>query len=322
MNKILDAIAQADSIAILGHVRPDGDCVGSCLGLYNYIVENYANKIVKVYLQTFRAEFNFLNGAEQVRHNYCANESYDLCCVLDCGDIERTGEFMPYYQTAKMTVCVDHHISNNGFGMIQDVDITACSTSEAIYDIIGEKKLSKSIAECLYLGIIHDTGVFKHSNTTCKTMHIAGKLIEYGAKPYEIIDDTFYRKTYVQNKLLGQALIDSYRILSDTCIISYISKQTFELYNATSLDTDGIIDQLRITDGIECAILIYELLNQEYKVSMRSNQYLDVSLVAAQFGGGGHIRAAGFSVTGKLDDIIQSITIAIKQQLAKLEDAN
>ena len=173
-----------------------------------------------------------------------------------------------------------------------------------LYTLLDEAKISRAAAECLYTGIVHDTGVFKYNSTTRKTMEIAGALMEKGVNAAKIIDDSFYRKTYAQNRILGKALIGSTRILDGRCI-----------YGVDTNDLDGIIDQLRITEGVECAIFIYEKAFNEYKVSLRSNDYVDVSKVAAYFGGGGHIHAAGCTMQGHPRDVINNLTGHIEKQM-------
>lgn len=314
MNGFINKIEAAKTIAITGHLRPDGDCVGSCLGLYNYIIDNYKDKIVKVYLQEFSPDFMFLNGANAISHEL-DDMIYDLCIVLDSGDIDRTADFIKYFDSAKDTAVVDHHISNTGYGNFCYVKPDASSASEAICDLIDIAKISSRGAECFYLGIVHDTGVFKHSNTTKRAMCLAGELIEKGARPHFVIDETFYKKTYVQNQLLGRALLESFLMMDGQVIVSVLKKNVFDFYNATSVDCDGIVDQLRITAGVDVAVFIYETAVDEYKVSMRSNVIVNVSEIATMFGGGGHIRAAGVSIKGNIYDIINNITKQISKQL-------
>jgi len=178
-----------------------------------------------------------------------------------------------------------------------------------------EARISKSTAECLYTGIIHDTGIFKYANTTENTMYAAGKLISKGIDFNKIIDDSFYRKTYIQNQILGRALLESMTFLHGKCIVSGIRAKDMEFYQVTNKDLDGIIEQLRVTEGVECAIFCYEIGIHEYKVSMRSNSYVDVSQIAAYFGGGGHIRAAGCTMNGSFHDVINNLSLQIERQI-------
>ncbi|MDO4942145.1 MAG: bifunctional oligoribonuclease/PAP phosphatase NrnA [Lachnospiraceae bacterium] len=320
MNTFIQTIEHAENIAVTGHIRPDGDCIGSCLGVYNYIKDNYPRKKVTVYLEPMAPEFRFLNGYDQVKHK-TDDSIYDLFIVLDCSDETRIEPFADLFKRAKESFCVDHHISNRGFCDDFMIDSGVSATCELLYQLFDEDKISFACAECLYTGIVHDTGVFKHSNTTRETMYIAGNLIAKGINTSHIIDDTFYRKTYLQNVIMGYALLESSLVMDGKIIYSFITKKWMDLYGVTGADLNGIIDQLRVTEGVEVAILGYEMNNLEFKVSMRSNDYVDVSKVASYFGGGGHIRAAGCTMKGNSLDVINNLLRHIESQL-KLEEQN
>lgn len=315
MNALIRAIEQARTIAVTGHIRPDGDCIGSCLGVYNYIQDNYPDKEITVYLEPMQEEFHFLKGYEKVVHELSEKIQYDLLIILDCSEAGRIQPFLPLYENAKETICIDHHISNNGFCDTDIVDPGVSATCQLLYLFLDETLISLSCAECLYTGIVHDTGVFKHTNTTKETMYIAGDLIEKGVNTSHIIDDTFYRKTYAQNQILGYALMESARILDKKVIYSFVTKKWLDLYEVTSADLGGIIDQLRVTEGVEVAVFGYELQPCEFKISMRANDYVDVSKIAAVFGGGGHIKAAGCTMNGTSRDIINNLLPYIEKQL-------
>lgn len=319
MNTFLEMISQADTIAIVGHTSPDGDCVGSCLGLYNYIIEHFSPSRLQVYLETFSRNFMFLKGADKICHSSEADEAYELCISLDCGDTLRHGEFGKYFQTARRTICVDHHISNQGFGDFCMVDTGASSTAEAVYKLLETDKLSKACAEALYLGIVHDTGVFKHNCTSRQTMEAAGCLMECGAQSDYIIDHTFYKKTFTQNRLLGFALSKAELYLDGRVIAVCLTLDDFQAANATGLDTDGIVDQLRITEGVEAAVFTYEKTKNVYKYSMRSNGRINVSEIAVGMGGGGHVCAAGVLVEGGYERTLKGILANMQEQLAEAE---
>ena len=314
-NRFIKALEGANRIGISGHRRPDGDCVGSCLGLYNYIKDVYPEKEVTVYLEHIKPEFKFLRYSETINHKFTDQKGHDLFVVLDCGDEERLGEYAIYLKKAKSIFCIDHHISNKGFGDDYIVIPEASSTSEMLFDLFDYEKISKECAEALYMGIVHDTGVFKHSNTTRKVMHAAGDLIAKGLNTSRIIDDTFYRKTFVQNQILGRALLLGKLSYEGKVIHSVITKELLTEYGVTGADLDGIIDHLRMTEGVECAILMYQTGQDTYKISMRSNDYVNVSEIASSFGGGGHIRAAGCTLSGLPASILEKLLLPIKKQL-------
>ena len=309
-----ECLEKASSIAISGHVRPDGDCTGSTLALAQYIRDNWKEKKVQVFLEPIRDTFLFLPGSEEISHEV-DEESYDLFICCDCGDEERLGAFKEISHNAKCNICIDHHISSDGFGDFIHIVPEASSTCEVMYHLMESDKVSKETATALYLGIVHDTGVFKYSNTKKETMIAAGELLEKGVDNSYIIDETFYAKTYMQNQILGRALLDSQKILEGKVIFSSVTKDMMKAYECIPSDLDGIIDQLRITKGVEVAIFLYEIGNQQYKVSMRSNHVVNVSQIAKMYGGGGHIKAAGCTMTGTAHDIVNNLVVQIAVQL-------
>jgi bifunctional oligoribonuclease and PAP phosphatase NrnA len=323
MNKINAEVIGAKKIAIAGHIRPDGDCIGSCTALYQYLKQNkkeFGIEQVDVYLEPFGNEFRVLEGIDEIKHTYEAEEVYDLFISLDCGSLDRLGNALNYFNTAKKTINIDHHISNQSFGRVNHVVANASSTCEVLFDLFEEELINESVARSLYIGIIHDTGVFKHSNTSEKTMMIAGKLISKGIRFSELIDETFYSKTYMQNQILGRCLMESILVLNGKVVVSAIDRKMMNFYEANTTDLDGIIDQLRVTKGTEVAIFLYETDFHEYKVSMRSNGEVNVSKIAVYFGGGGHIKAAGCSMRGSLHDVINNLTPHIEAQLNELNN--
>lgn len=317
MRTINESIEKAEAVGIAGHVRPDGDCVGSCLALCYYLKKKYPNKKVDVYLEYVQDEFMFLPYSDKVIHDISQSDitEYDEFIVLDCGDAERLGFAEPLFHKAGETINIDHHITNQGFADYSVIKPDASSTCEVLMELLDRTYFDENLASALYLGIVHDTGVFKHSNTTPKTMNYAAELIGYGIPFSKIIDETFYQKTYLQNQILGRCLLESFMVLEGKCIVAYIKKDTMDFYGAGAKDLDGVIDQMRITQGVEVAILIHETGQQTYKVSMRSNHEVDVSKVARVNGGGGHVKAAGCTMSGTIYDVINNITVHIEEQL-------
>ncbi len=311
IKKLIDA---ASTISIVGHVHPDGDCVGSCLAVYNYITENYADKTVDVYLEALPAPFKFLSGSKKVKHEL-GKGRYDLSFSLDCSDTERHGKFAKSFSHAITTVTIDHHVTNKGFGDICVVDGASSSTCEVIAEMLDMDKVSLATAECLYLGMVHDTGVFKYSCTGRRTMEIAGLLLEKGVRSDKIIDDTFYKKTYKQNLLMARTLLESRLFLKGKVILGVVTREMFRDARAVPQDTEGIVEQLRLTDGVEAAVFVYQLPKKQLKFSLRSKEYVDVSKIAEEFGGGGHIRAAGFETSLKYEEALNKVLERIEEQL-------
>lgn len=314
MSRLIEMIETAETIAVLGHIHPDGDCVGSCLAVCNYIREQYPEKVVQVYLEKPPVKFNYLKYFDEICQDAHTGKTYDLCICLDSAALDRLGEFAAYLDSAQASICLDHHVTNSGYAQ-ENFVLEASSASEVVYGFLDLDKISKETAECIYTGILHDTNVFKNSNTTEHTMEVAGKMMSKGINFAKIIDESFYRKTYVQNQILGRALLESVVFLHGTCIFSVVRRRDMEFYGVESTDLDGIVDQMRITEGVEVAIFLYEIENHVFKVSMRSNNYINVSKVAAYFGGGGHIRASGCTMNGSVHDVINNLSGQIEAQM-------
>lgn len=314
---IREICKDAQRIGIGGHIRPDGDCVGSCLGLFLYLKKLFPEKEVKVFLEKPADIFSCISGFEEItvpEKAASAKGTFDVFFAVDCGK-DRLGMAEKLFDGAKVTVNIDHHISNaGGTGNYNYIDPDASSASELVYELV-EEMLDADIAAALYIGIAHDTGVFRYSSTSPKTMRAAAKLISFGIDFSRLIEETFYEKSYVQNQVMGRALLESILIMEGKCVVSYITRRTMEFYKVTGADLEGIVSQLKLTKGTECAVFMYEIRNQEYKVSLRSGGKVNVAKVAELFGGGGHVRAAGCMMNGTFHDVINNLSVHIEEQL-------
>ena len=315
MLNLRESLQGVKTAAILGHIRPDGDCIGSCLALYNYIETYFPGIQAKVYLQDFMPEFLMLSNADKIQHDISEDVVYDVCFSLDSADKERHGEYVKYFGAAKRTIGIDHHISNQGFAEEHLIIPDASATAEIIYELIGKEQLTKEIAECIYLGMAHDTGVFQYSNASPKTFRAVADLLETGIDASRIVDETFYQKSYVQNQVLGKTLKESVLHLDGKVISGVVTMKDMECYGVTPKELDGIVSQLRYTRGVEVAVFVYELAENCYKVSLRSNGKVNVSSIAGSLGGGGHVKAAGCEVSGTYEEIVEKLLKLIREQL-------
>ncbi len=317
MIRITEEVRNAGSIAVSGHIRPDGDCVGSVMGLYLYLKKELPEAEVDVYLEKPAEIFDCISHIEDIKsefNNVETGKIYDVFIVLDCAD-DRLGEVRVLYEKARKKINIDHHISNPGCGDVRIVEPERSSTAELLYDLMDPAALDEEIARALYIGIIHDTGVLRYSNTAPHTLQVVSELIKFGFDFSKIIDDTFYEKTYVQTQIMGRAILESVRFMHDKCIVSMVSRRMMDFYQVTPQDLDGIVNQLLAVKGVECAIFMYEIRTLEYKISMRSKGRVDVAAVAMRFGGGGHVRAAGCTMNGTYHDNINNLAIGIAEQL-------
>ena len=317
MKKINDIIGDAKTIGIAGHVRPDGDCMGSCMSLYNYLKKNRPDLDVRVFLEFVDKKFNIIENTDQIITTGYDGTKFDLFISLDTASLDRLGLNLPFYENAKRTACIDHHVSNNGFADVNHVRGEISSASEVLYGLLDADKIDRSIAVPIYTGMAHDTGVFQYSSTTPETMRIAGELMKTGFDFSRIIDESFYQKTYLQNQVMGRVLAESILLQDGKCVVGYLKRREMDFYGVEGKDLEGIVSQLRLTAGVEVAIFIYEMETQLFKVSLRSNGKVDVSRIAVFFGGGGHVRAAGCDMQGSMYDVINNLTAEIEKQLAE-----
>lgn len=314
---LTEMVKSAESIAIGGHVRPDGDCVGSCLGVYLYLKKHFPDKQIHVYLESIPEVFQFLKGSEDILHEIPEDKIYDLFILLDCGDAQRLGFSAPLYENAKASFCIDHHVSNQAFATKNYIEPEASSTCELVYHLLGSDQISEEIAECLYVGIVHDTGVFRHSCTHPSTMCVAADLMEKGIDFTKIITETFDEKTFAQNQIMGYVLVNAIQFLEGRGVASYVDLEKMAEYRVQTKQLDGIVNQLKLTKGADLAVFMYELEKGFYKVSLRSTEAVDVSRLSQIFGGGGHARAAGFSISGTFAEILEKVKVAALEQLGK-----
>lgn len=302
-------------VAIAGHIRPDGDAIGSCLGLYHYLKKNYPQIEATVYLEKIPQAYHIIPGVKEVRNEIPQDKTCDLFFCLDCADEFRLGAAGEFRKHAKRTICIDHHISNNGFGDVDYIVPDASSTSELVVGILEEEKIPFESAEALYMGIVHDTGVFRHSCTKPETMEMAARLMRRGIDGSKIVNATYYDKSYQQRLIHGKALLESSLLMDGKVIFSFVSRDEMGFFEVETSDLDGIVETLVGTYGVEVAVFLYETEPGVHKVSMRSKSTVDVSRVAQSFGGGGHVRAAGCNMKGTPYEVLDVLLSQIEKQL-------
>ncbi len=318
LNKI---VADKQSIAISAHIRPDGDAFGSTLAMYRYLKKKYPKKKTDLYLLDPNPLFSFLPGYDEIK-TQPSEEKYDLFIAMDIGDSDRLGKNKSVLDNSEERVCIDHHLNYKNLADEAHSYVVpeASSTAELVFDLIDEKDIDDEMALCIFTGIICDTGVYQYSCTSPKTMQIGAKLMTYRFDHTKVISEAFYEKTYKQNLLLGRALIESILMMDKKVIVSMISQKTLKFYDADSKDLEGIVSQMRLTKGVDVAIFMYETVTGEIKVSLRSSENIDVEKIAAVFGGGGHARAAGLTLTGSFYDVVNNITAEIEKQYSEAEN--
>lgn len=311
-------LENAKTVGISGHIRPDGDCIGSTMGLYLYLKKNRPELDVHVFLEKPAPEFDCIKDIDVIEKAEECNTVFDLFFAIDCSK-DRLGEAERLFDMAAHTVNIDHHISNPGTGDYNYIDADASSASELVYDLCDLELMDVEIAKALYIGIIHDTGVLQYSCTSPKTLEAVAKLIAFGFDFPAIIQETFYQKTFVQTHIMGRALVESFLVMDGKVAVGRVDRNVMDFYCAEPHDLDAIVNQLKNIKGVEVAIFMYQLATMEYKVSLRSNGLIDVAKIASGFGGGGHVRAAGCTLSGNFYDVVNNITSRIDAQFKELK---
>ena len=317
---IEDFLKEAKTVAIFGHVRPDGDCVGSTTGIYNYIRDNYPSIQADLYLENFPESYKILHGASDAKPLYTAESNdgtpYDLVFLMDTPSFERVGaNGAECIRSAKKTINIDHHISNPlNLCTLNLVEPEASSASEVLYVNLDKSKVSRETANSLYLGIVHDTGAFKFSCTGKRTMQVVGDLIEKGIDFAKIVNETYYTRTYKQTLVTGFVMENCKLGLGGKVVYAHITPEDMQRFDVTPVELSNVIDTIREVGGTEVALFLYPV-NGKYKISLRSNYIVDVNAIAREFGGGGHTRAAGGDTNDTPEVAIEKILGLIEKQL-------
>lgn len=313
--KIISKIKESNKIAIMSHIMPDGDNVGSSLALYNAL-KNYGKDVRLLLDDEIPKIYKFLKNSDKAERPG-VNENFDVVIALDCGDEKRLGKSAIYLEN-NFVINIDHHIKNTEFGDLNMVDTNAAATAEIIYQIIKILgiEMDKEISECLYTAIVTDTGQFQYSNTTSVTHQIAGDLINNGVDVSDIFEKIYQNSSKEKIMLMKTALetLEFYHNDMISCI-SLTLKQMEEM-NAKDEDTDGLINLARGIECVETAIFFKELEPGKIKVGLRSKKYADVAAVARKFGGGGHVRAAGCILESTLEEAREKVLAAVIEELS------
>jgi len=318
MINIVNEIKNQDNIVVFVHENPDGDAIGSIISLSTAL--RLMGKNVEAYVEFYPSNNLFLiEKAPWVKtfDELDTSKVYNLAIALDCGDKMRMGKANEVFDKALSTINIDHHITNDNYGKYNFVDAKAAATGEIMYDLIKmlDIGLTTEIAEAIYLAIVSDTGTFKHSNTTPKTLETAARLLETGIDISYLIRKAFYETSLERTRCLGKVLSSLEVELDGKVGILHITPEELDNYNVDSQDLEGMVDFSRNIKGAEVGIFI-KPRNGEYKISLRSNNYVDVAAIAGEFGGGGHVRAAGCSFSDMtIEEIKEKLLEKIKEQI-------
>lgn len=313
LDKILEEINKADSIVILTHENPDGDAIGSALGIF-LALKNYG-KNPDIIIPEYSRTFKFLPSCDKIKTE-SEIKQYDLAIAVDAATIKMLNGFVKYFENAKSKVVIDHHSTNTMFGDYNYVIPDSPSCTQVLLVLLEnwEMEVTKEIGTCILTGIITDTGGFQYSSVTAETFEFAAWLLNKGVNVAEIYKKAMNTKTKA-NFELTRIAIDRVEFLHDNKIaFTYITKEDEEKYMSESGDHEGIVEIGRGIEGVEVSVFLRET-EKGIKVSLRSNEYVNVSDVCLIFGGGGHRKAAGCTMQGTINQVKEKIVNQIKMQL-------
>jgi len=307
------ALREHQRFAVLSHVRPDGDALGSQLALALSLQE--LGKTVRVWNEDGMLEkYSFLPHAELLTKPPAAKEDVDLVVALDTAVQTRLGTALDAVGSAKMTINIDHHPSNPAYGDLVYVDPASPATGQILFELIADQKLplTKEIAENLYVAISTDTGSFQYPNTTARTFEIAAGLIRIGVDVGRVSQLLY--ENYPRRRIeLLRELLGTMRFEGKGRVASFsLSLEMAKRLGVLPEDNEGLIDHLRAIQGVIVAVFFEELPDGKVRVSMRSkSEKADVCAICMKFGGGGHTLAAGARVRGTLAEVEQKVLEAI-----------
>ena len=310
-------LEQAQEFLITAHVDPDGDAVGSCLGLL--LALRHRGKEGHVILDSpLPDSLTFLPESEGIRSPDQVTKRFPHAFVLDSSSLERVGRVATQNLTPDARIAViDHHWGNGGFGAPRLVNPEASATAELVYDLLESWRVpfSPEIATCLYTWILSDTGGFRFANTSARTLRVSARLVEHGVNAATVAEAIYATKTAPSLRILGLALASLETKSGGTIGAMTISRAMFDQAGAKPEDADGIVQYAKALAGARVGVLIQEVTPGEIRASLRSDGTVDVNEVASHFGGGGHRNAAGLRVRGVLEEVRSQIFHALEHAM-------
>jgi phosphoesterase RecJ-like protein len=308
-----------DHFLVVSHVDPDGDAAGSTCAV-GCILEQCGKRFTLINEGEIPRKFAHLHGFERVVNlkRDRPETRFRHIISVDCADFARFGSAQELFADDYELLNIDHHSTNDRFGAVNVVKPDAAATAEILYDLIHTMGLpwTKESAECVYTGLLTDTGGFRYSNTTPKVMRIASELLAHGVEGAKLAGALLETVSYAHILLLKRALATLAFTEDRRIAWMVVDRNDLAAAGAKMSELEGLVNYPRNIEGVDIGILFKEVGEDQYKISLRSGENADVSAVAQRFGGGGHVRAAGVTVNGKREDVIARVIEAAKAALS------
>jgi phosphoesterase RecJ-like protein len=316
LDRILEIIAQSQSICVAGHVRPDGDCIGSQLGL-TLALRKQGKEVACWNEDTMPQKYAFLDP-DHLWQKPAAGQEFDLLICADCASFERLGAVAPAVASRKRLINIDHHRSNTRYGEVNWISAREASTGELVFRLLQAAAwpISPAIADCLFTAVSTDTGSFQYPTTQPVTYHTAGELVKLGAHVETICHEVYQSFSLSRVRLL-QHVYNHFRLAHNNQIAwLWLRKRDFARTGADRSDTEGLIDHIRAIEPVVVAVVFEEIEPDLTRISLRSKSpAVDVNQIASQFGGGGHVAAAGARIPGKPLSVQRRVIAAVRKAL-------
>lgn len=304
LKKLDEFVEKSNKIAVVAHADPDGDSIGSIMALREILKTK--GKDVDFFINgEIPFNYKFIKDLDKASLSY-KEKKYDLFFALDSSDEERLADKVDIMKNSKKTICIDHHKTNKGYCNLNIIEPDFSSTGEIIYEIFKTLKyeINERAAENIFIAIITDTGKFIYDNAGYKTFENVSDLLKLNINKNEIVKNLYSSEPKNIFKLKADVFNSTEFFMEDKVALSCLFKENLKKYNLSLKDIDGLVERLRDIENVEISILIKELDDKTYKISMRSLGNSDVSKVCETFGGGGHKNAAGFKI-----DNIEFVTL-------------
>jgi phosphoesterase RecJ-like protein len=311
LSQVVELIESKQKFGITTHIKPDGDGVGSSLGLC-WLLQSLGKQAEVIVHGEVPVAYRSLPGAEKIRDVDAIDAEYDAVFVIECSDLERPGIKGLENET---TVNIDHHSTSEHFGTVNWIDPTASAVGEMIYNLckaIGGR-ITREIAECVYMALVTDTGSFHFSNTTDRTLKVASELVKAGVKPAEVSEAVYNNYPWSRIELMRQVLDTVKRDDSGKVASMRQTLKMREIAGAVDGDNNGFVNIPLAAREILAVVYMREVGENEYRVSLRSKGDINVARVAEKFGGGGHRNASGLRVVGDWDEKEAELVTAVRE---------
>ncbi len=319
LSAIAEAIRNSSSVAVIGHIKPDGDAVGAVCAV-SLALENLGKKAFRIFQDKISDDLKFIYSADKIQNNFPKDENIDLIIICDCSEKKRIGHLISADLPKNViSICLDHHISNESFASFNFINSEASAACEVIYDLFStmDIKIDSKIANCLYAGIDSDSGSFKYSNTGEHTFDIASKLVKAGADVYETSKNLWLNKPKKSIELTKILLARLSFYFDDKLTISFITLEDRKRFNADENDMGGFVGIIRDIEGVILSVFFYEE-DDFWKMSVRSkDSNVSTLKISEFFGGGGHFMASGARISKAIssDEIVKNVLKLAKEIL-------